>query len=175
MPIPLSREQILMYAEAYDRAWPEADEVVQRRLRTARHRGHLTVLDLETLVRWKSPRRLDLIRRNSAAQVRDLTRSAISAESDRGRIVALLGLDGVAFPMASAILHFVFPCRYPVLDVRAVRTAYGRDRNLHSFVLWDDYCELCRRKAATEGVSLRILDRALWMYDKDHGIARQRR
>lgn len=126
----------------------------------------MTIDDLETLVRWKSPRRLDLIRKNTPERVRSATRRAMSAaQSDEGRTMALLALDGVWLPMASAILHFAFPCRYPVLDERAVRTAYGRDRALN-FALWHEYCELCRRKAKAEGVSLRDLDRALYMHDK---------
>ena len=66
MLIALAREQVPRFADAYDRRYPGADDDVQRCPRAARDRGDLSVADLETLVRWKSPRRLDLIGKNSA-------------------------------------------------------------------------------------------------------------
>ena len=65
--------------------------------------------------------------------------------------------------MASTILHFVFPDRYPILDVRAMR-AVGCKPN-YNFEMWKKYIKLCRCAADKYGVTLRDLDRALWTYD----------
>lgn len=103
-----------------------------------------------------------LVAENTADNVRELSEASFAAE-EQARITGLLNLRGVGWPMASTILHFAFPCCYPILDVRAMRAvgcklAYG-------FGMWKDYTELCRRTAVEYGVKLRNLDRALWTSD----------
>ena len=65
--------------------------------------------------------------------------------------------------MASTILHFVFPCCYPILDVRAMR-AVGCKPNFN-FGMWKNFTDLCRETADEYCVTLRDLDRALWTSD----------
>lgn len=67
--------------------------------------------------------------------------------------------------MASVILHFAFPERYPIIDVRVMR-AVGEPAH-YSFNRWIKYAECSRRAADAMGVSIRELDRALWVLDKD--------
>src|SRR5713101_6069003 len=82
-----------------------------RALRVARERGYLTRSELERVCRWKSPRALRYIRGNIPAQVRPATTSALRSRSERQRLDALLELQGVSVPMASAILMLLDPKR----------------------------------------------------------------
>ena len=66
--------------------------------------------------------------------------------------------------MASVILHFTFPDRYPIVDERAMNSVGGSTR--YTFEKWLSYVKLCRQKASDYGVSMRVLDQALWTYDK---------
>ena len=99
---------------------PEDDTtiVLIRELRSARLRGYLTPAELEKVCRWKSPRALQLIRSNSAARVCGATRRALSTRSEKLRLAALMELNGVSVPMASAILMLLDPKRYGVIDIR---------------------------------------------------------
>jgi len=62
--------------------------------------------------------------------------------------------------MASVILHFGFPDRYPILDARAMDTVGGPTQ--YTFERWIEYKNLCSRTAIQHGVSMRTLDKALW-------------
>ncbi|MYA31833.1 MAG: hypothetical protein F4Y31_11435 [Gammaproteobacteria bacterium] len=121
--------------------------------------------DLQEVARWKypGPAVRQLVAVNSSADVEEISRVSFATDSERLRIGALMTLHGVAGPMASVILHFIFPDRYPVLDKRVMRTigapiAYQFDR-------WLQYGAFCRRACKHYGVTLRALDEALWQYD----------
>ena len=109
---------------------------------------------------------MSLVEGNREHDVREVSRVSFAAKSERLRIGALRVLEGIEWPRASAILHFVFPERYPILDVRAMRTV-GGPLNSYTFRVWAEYTELCRRSAAEYGVTLRQLDRALWTFDRE--------
>jgi hypothetical protein len=79
-------------------------------------------------------------------------------------------LQGVAYPMASVILHFLHEDPYPILDVRALWSV-GVDalpRGGHNFELWQAYTAYTRELAQAAGVSMRVLDRALWQHAYEH-------
>jgi thermostable 8-oxoguanine DNA glycosylase len=131
------------------------------------------------LAMWKSPRPKRHYERNSDAFVRRVTELAFQTSDDRLRLHTLTALDGVGVPVASAILHFAFPHRYAILDVRVLRTLTSaglwlRDE-AHSFTLagWLEYIQLMRRLAKKLAVDLRDLDKALWRFDKDRGERKQ--
>ena len=46
-------------------------------------------------------------------------------------MTALLELRGVGVPVASALLHFAVPERYPILDFRALESLGDRRRRTH--------------------------------------------
>ena len=126
--------------------------------------GFLTKDDLLSLCRWKSPRAVPQARRNDAEYVRAVTQTALAADSERLRIEVLTLLWGVGWPMASVILHFGCADLYPILDVRALWAAGVEDVSAaaYDFALWQAYTLFCRRTAQEAGVTLRVLDRALW-------------
>jgi hypothetical protein len=66
--------------------------------------------------------------------------------------------------MASVFLHFAFSDTYPILDVRAMNSVGGS--TLYTFERWVKYVDLCRTTAATHGITIRTLDKALWAFDK---------
>ena len=67
---------------------------------------------------WKSPRAIHYVRSNSPTSVRAATRKALTTRSERRRLEALVQLQGVSIPMASAILMLLDPKRYGVIDIR---------------------------------------------------------
>lgn len=179
--IPFDRDELLALSERYKAqesyqkgvSNAEADRQLADRLEARWRRRYLRRKDLKAVARWKyrGPALRQMVAQNSRKDVEEITRVAFAAESERLRIGALVSLYGVKEPVASVILHFVFPDRYPVLDQRAMRTigapiSYRFDR-------WLRYCEFCRRARDDFGVTLRTLDQALWRRDYEREKTRR--
>lgn len=166
MHISLTKDQILDFAERYDF---DEDENLSKRMLAAADLGFMTQDDLIAVATWKwrGGRTRQLAAENTEDEVREITAAAFSAKSERLRIGTLLALRGVHWPMASVILHFSFPDKYPILDVRAINTVGGS--KYYTFERWQAYADLCRDTARNHGVSLRTLDKALWAADKAVG------
>jgi hypothetical protein len=146
------------------------DEGIEREVAPrARAAGYLTRDDFVALCEWKTPRSRQLVAGNDAAFVEAVTRTALSTPSERLRIEVLTLLDGVSWPTASVILHFVHRDPYPVMDYRALWSV-GVDRPpaQPSFAFWMGYTEICRRIAAEQELTMRELDRALWQFSKEN-------
>jgi hypothetical protein len=146
----------------------ESDAALERDVAAAaRAQGYLTRPQLLRVCEWKSPRSRPRCQRNDAALVEETTRLALGAASERLRIGLLLLLDGVAYPTASVILHFCHRDRYPILDVRAlwsVGAEAGQREGGYSFDFWQAYVDYTRELAERQGVTMRVLDRALWQF-----------
>ena len=134
----------------------------------ARARGHLTHDELLALGRWKSPRIGPRLAANDPAYVEAVTAVALSSPVEQLRVEVLLLLSGVAWPMASVILHWCHADPYPILDFRALWSLGLDPLPPYDFPLWQAYTDHCRALAAAARVSMRELDRALWQYSKEN-------
>ena len=134
----------------------------------AAHRGHYTRDELVTVCSWKTPRSKPSVVAIPGDEIESATRRALAAETDeRKRMEALTELRGVGVPTASALLHFASPEAYPILDVRALESLGVEARSSYSVVFWLRYLDACGSLAATHGVSVRTLDKALWQHSKE--------
>lgn len=140
-----------------------------RQLRVARARGYLTRSELEAVCRWKSPRAIHHVRANTAWQVRAATGVALRARSETKRLDALLRLQGVSVPMASAALTLIDPRRYGVIDIRVWQLLHARGavtRNAEGVGLsagnWRQFLAVIRHFARKLRVKARDVERALF-------------
>jgi len=122
------------------------------------------------MCRWKSPRAQRHYLRNGAARIREASRRALAARSERRRIEHLLELDGVSVPVASAILTLLDPRRYGVLDIRAWQMLYavrGVDANPagrgFTVAQWLRYLETLREHARRLRASARAVEFTLFL------------
>jgi len=169
----LTRRRIRSLARAYDRAYSgssgiRAERAIKARLRRRRRRGalYLTRGELITIGEWKTPRIRAQIARNTPEGVRGLTRAAFLVRDETRRLRLLLGLSGVGLAVASVVLHFAEPARYPVYDIRvraAIRRLGIRKRFPPTPAGWTAYVRCLRSLAGRWRVSLRTLDKALWL------------
>jgi hypothetical protein len=138
--------------------------------------GDYTLANLEAIVRWKSERVVHYLIGNSNEKIRRvLAVAAASDASTETAVTALLELQGVDIPVASAILAAIYPERYTVLDFRALE-ALGHAR--HDVHFYEEYLDFCKRLADSNIVKpqsnlpaptpLRTLDRALWEWSRSH-------
>ena len=140
------------------------------RVRVARRRGFLSRAEFLAMCRWKSPRAEPHYLRNEPARIREASRLALAARSERSRIEHLLTLHGVSVPVASAILTLLDPRRYGVLDIRAWQMLYsvrGVDANPagrgFTVAQWLRYLETLRCHARRLGDSARAVEYTLFL------------
>jgi hypothetical protein len=155
------RELGSRYDETYDASIEEG--IAPR----ARRTGRLTKEDIEAVRRWKWPPSRGRPSRDAPDFVEAVTEVALSTPSERLRIEVLTLLDGVGWPVASVILHFVHSDRYPILDRLALKSLGNDKPAFYDFAYWWDYTRCCRRLADEHGMTMRQLDRALWQFSKE--------
>jgi hypothetical protein len=161
-------ERISHWAGRYKAAGDEDALAAGRRIAAGEYqRAHL-----QTIFKWKTnDRGKGRLADNTDAEIADALRLATLAHSDRCAMAVLLGLHGVAVPVAAAILTAINPARYTVIDFRALRSL-GYEALDRSIDLYLKYLGFCRELADRHGLPLRTVDRALWQYDKEHPARR---
>jgi hypothetical protein len=137
----------------------------------ARARGFYTRPEFITVCEGKTVRSRPRVASNSAAAIRRTTAKAFATADVAEQVAALLELNGVGMPTASVLLHFGFPDRFPILDVRALESL-GVVRSSYTPAFWARYVDACRSLAAAHEVSLRTLDQALWQHSKERAAKR---
>jgi len=150
-----------------------ATSALMARVREARRRGFISRGEFLAMCRWKSPRALHHYQRNRARRIREVSRRALAARSERRRMEHLLALDGVSVPVASAILTLLDPRRYGVLDIRAWQMLYamrGVDANPagrgFSVAQWIRYLATLREHARRLRVPVRSVEYTLFLWHR---------
>ena len=130
-------------------------------------RTKLNVEDFRAIVKWKTRNRaFTRLEKNTDAEVLDALRLASSTECPRSAIAVLTGLNGVAVPVASAVMTILKPDSHTVIDFRALETL-GYEGDYSSINFYLRYLDYCMKLADRWDMSLRNLDRALWQWSKD--------
>lgn len=152
---------LIAYAER------EAELTFEKEMPEYRRLGYLDKRMFLALACWKSRRPLPLYESNSDDGIRDATAKAFRAPSDRDAINALLGLRGVALRTATALLHWMRPDRFPILDFRVVGALQESEpKNWEDLDYYLRIAEKIRSLAGNLNIELRTLDRALWAWHK---------
>jgi len=157
--------QIVRYADRYEYAGD--DEIIALRPAVVK-RGCLIRDELFQVARWKAPRNQNRVLKNSEDDVEEITRFSLHTTSERTRVESLLILFGVAWPMASVILHFFHKERYPIVDFRALWSVQVEVPSYYHFEFWREYVRFCRDLADKNDVDMRTLDKALWQYSLEN-------
>jgi hypothetical protein len=159
---------ILKFANQYP-AEDDLEVVVEKVIAPkVREQGHYTRDELITVCRWKTPRSKPRVAENNEEFVCEVTQTALSTSNEKLRIEVLTLLSGVSWPTASVLLHYGYDNLYPILDYRALWSLSTEVPMYYDFPFWWEYTVFCRNLAREVGVSMRVLDRALWQYSKDN-------
>jgi hypothetical protein len=120
---------------------------------------------------WKSPRVKGIVRLNEFGVYEKGIRAAYDAKEDK-KLEALPQLYGIGAPVASTILHFMYPDAFPIIDVRTVETLYRAGRIKHHSTDASRYAtfrsEMLEILKEVSPFTLREIDRALFAYHKIH-------
>jgi hypothetical protein len=146
----------------------EIERVIAPRSRSA---GYFEKADFIALCGWKSSRIVSRCQENSDEFIKAVTMAALSSQCEEFRITAPTLLRGVGWRVSSVLLHFVHSEPYPIIDFRALWSLgwnLDAERDDYDFEFWWSYVQFCRNTATKNGVSMRVLDRALWQYSKEN-------
>jgi len=157
---------LLAYADRYEYPGEEAARSRGRQVQAAQA---LTLDDLRAFAEWKSPRIGATVNLNDLAFLADVSRALFLAHHPQARMEFLCVLHGVDYPMASAILHWVFPEEFALIDYRAL-WSLGVDvpPQSYRYAFYERYNAICLGLAERLQISIRRLDRGLWQYSKEN-------
>ncbi len=165
----LNRETILKWAQRYDKNTKASDKEVEARMKELlKKQRFLRKHDLIEIGCWKSPRQKRRYANNDDITVKEITQFSFAAKSEYARIGVLLALDGVFYPVASVLLHFAFPDKYPILDFRTLYSLGEEKPTSYNFEFWNSYCKKIQQLARELNLSIRTIDKALWQYSKEN-------
>jgi len=168
----INKKNIIKYSEKYDRRYRNTNgEAVEEEIkRVLKKRRYLNKNDFGKIGLWKStrPKRHYESKQNDNLTVKEITRFSFAAKSDTARIKSLIILKGVSWPLASTILHFAFPDKYPILDFRVLWSLGWRVPPGYGFDLWQRYCNRISGISRRFNLPIRTVDKALWQYSKEN-------
>ena len=146
-----------------------------KELSGVKRRGFLTTSELEKICRWKSPRTINIIRKNSERVISHLTKKVFSTKSERKKIELLTRLRGVSIPMASSILMLTNPKRYGVIDIRVWQLLFNigvmknNPKGINfDFKQWYRYLIVIRYFSKKFRVKTRDIERTLFIVHKKY-------
>lgn len=130
----------------------------------------ITEDDLRRVSLWKSNRVLSvssetLDKLNELSTKEDVTlRDTLVKEVIEELVIS----QGIGFPMASAILKFINPTIFPIIDVRAYRALTGKKPyyGTYSYEKYINYAEEVTSLANRLKLPLREIDEQLYCYDQ---------
>jgi hypothetical protein len=166
--LPYKRLQHLIGLHLSTRENPATQKVIDE-LSTIRERGYLTKADLVKVCRWKSPRAIKHIQRNSPEKVKKVTTAAFATRSEQKKMELLTNLYGVSVPMASSILMLTNPLSYGVIDIRTWQLLYeigsvrtNPNGSGFNFKQWRRYLTILRYYSKKYKVGARDIERTLF-------------
>jgi len=165
----LTKENIRKYARLYEVRFKNTDD--ERTESEAKNWLKNHRYDREHFIRvglWKTPRQRKRYESNDELTVREVAQFSFRTKSEKARIESLFVLEGVGYPVASAILHFAFPNIYPILDFRVLESLGIPQPNNYDFDFWQKYCKRVWEISEKTGESIRTIDKTLWEYSKRH-------
>ena len=174
MKLDITKDNIIYWSQKYDERYglknKDREEEIKNILIRQRY---LTQENLRDIMYWKSPRIIHYADDNDPSMIKRITQFSFETENERRRIESLLGqkggLRGVGWPVASTILHFAFPDKYPIMDFRVMRSLLGI-KPVNKFEPWESYCEKVRHISKTLGFPIRKVEKALWEFDKEQNL-----
>lgn len=128
--------------------------------------------DLRRVSLWKSDRvlsvtedtleKLNELSANKSVQLKDALVKEV--------IERLVLSQGIGFPTASAILKFINPEVFPIIDVRAYRALTGRKPHYttYSYEKYIEYAEQLTKISISLNRPLREIDEQLYCFDQKH-------
>ena len=166
MKIRFKEEKIIDLSNRFEY---QTDQSLYKISRSAKEKKYLTKQEFSEICAWKTPRSKPRIASNQEEYIKEISKIALTTNSDQLRIEILTLLNGVGWPTASTILHFCHVEEFPILDFRALYSlGYDSIPKKYTFQFWKKYTDYCRHLSKKLDLDLRTIDRGLWQYSKEN-------
>lgn len=150
----------------------EETRKLQSLFSTVREDQPLTIDHMRQVALWKYNRVLDvpeklLERVEKLAKKQNIT---VFDQECKAIITELCACDGIGMPLASAILKFLRPDLFPIIDVRAYRALYGKKiySNQYTVEKYYDYVKKIYDLKEKMNCPLSLVDEQLYEFDKKY-------
>jgi len=132
----------------------------------------ISVEDLRRISLWKLDRVLDVSEETITNLQKIATMTELKIESNlvSETLELLTNSNGIGFPMASSILKFIRPDIFPIIDVRAYRTIYGKkiSSTQYTVEIYLDYVKKIYEISKRLNMEVYEVDEQLYCFDKEH-------
>lgn len=147
------------------------DDLVSRVKGDIKKRGYISRPTFIRLIEWKSPRIRPIFEKRDFKEYRAGVRNCLAADDDE-KLAILDDLYGIGAPVASTILHFTYPDRFPIIDFRTADALFNFGYIGSPKVNGRAYASfreaILNIQRSHPGYTLRQIDMALFAYDKYH-------
>ena len=130
----------------------------------------ITIDDLRRISLWKLGRVMSVPDETLQKLVELSNNKNVRIDDNSVKVVleCLVESQGIGFPMASAILKFINPGVFPIIDVRAYRALTGKkpDSSTYSYNKYIEYSKELAKIADSTERPLREIDEQLYCFDK---------
>jgi len=173
----LNKDILFKWVDEYNEQYwhgsdKEIEEKMKERLKNKFKRGNMFLSkdEFEQICYWKAKRNKRNYSNNPEEYIKYITAQSFASRNDRFKIEALTLLKGVQYPVASTILHFSFPNKYPIIDWRVLwslsKLGYPEMQQpaQYDFDFYNRYMRIIAGLSRKYGLSIRDVDKALWKY-----------
>lgn len=137
-----------------------------------KNKKNISIDDIRRISLWKLDRVLDVSEETILNLQKIATEEDINIHSSlvTETITMLTNSNGIGFPMASAILKFLRPDIFPIIDVRAYRAIYGKKIYSSQYTIekYIDYIHKINEISKSMHINLNEVDEQLYCFDKEH-------
>ncbi len=157
---------LLDYAERS--GYPKPDEDIVSLSENIRIKREFNLNDIKQFADWKAPRIGIKIVRNEKQLIKDVSDFVFRSKHPKSKIEGLQIIHGVGYPLASTILHFLYPNDFAIIDVRALWSLDENRPNFYTYDFYERYNNTCKMLSRELNVYLRLVDKGLWQYSKEN-------
>lgn len=148
---------------------PEETAYLQKHMK---NKSDVSIDDIRRMALWKLDRVIDVSDETleNLHQIARDEKISIQSELVIETLKKLTNSNGIGFPMASAILKFLRPDIFPIIDVRAYRAIYGKKiySSQYSIEKYIDYAMKLYEISEKQKIELKEVDEQLYCYDKKY-------
>ncbi|MEM2374309.1 MAG: hypothetical protein QXI11_07695 [Thermoproteota archaeon] len=143
-------------------------EILKKVSQEVNQQGTITKSTFFLILNWKAPRVKGIIKNRCFHEYEEGIKKAIEAP-DEQKLQILDELYGIGIPIASTILHFIYPSTFPIMDVRVTEVLHhfgylkAKTRSRSNYV---EFRRIILSMSQCFRCTLREIDRALFAYHK---------
>lgn len=121
------------------------------------------------ILNWKAPRVKGIVKLNKFSDYEKGIRECFLKFKENGKLAVLDELYGIGVPVASTILHFMYPNRFPIMDFRTIAVLHyagyikSKAKDQRRYIPFRDAILTIRKDTS---FNLRQIDRALFSFHK---------